>query len=78
MQRTQILLEGWQYETLKALSEQRGESLSGVVREAVEMYLKQAERAVVPRLEDIEGIGSDAKGRGRAHDDMLYGKRARR
>ena len=79
MQRTQVLLEGWQYETLKALSAQRGESLSHVVREAVEVYLRQAEADDVPRLDEIEGIGSDRGASGRTHDDVLYGgKRVRR
>jgi predicted DNA-binding protein len=49
MKRAQILLEEWQYDTLKALSEKRGESLSHVVREAVAMHLSakdQPARAV--------------------------------
>jgi hypothetical protein len=72
MQRAQILLEKWQYDTLKSLSEKRGISLSNLVREAVEVYLRQGERRRAPALQEIEGIGSDAAASGRRHDDFLY------
>jgi hypothetical protein len=72
MNRTQILLEPWQYETLKALAERRGVSLSNLVRDAVEVYLRAGENAPAPGLDDIEGIGSDTGAHGRDHDDLLY------
>lgn len=74
-QRTQISLEGWQYESLKARSEREERSLSDLVREAVSAYL--AERSAPPagrgRLDRIRGIGSDPEAAGRDHDRLLYG-----
>ncbi len=75
MNRAQILLEEWQYDTLKALSERRGESLSHVVREAVAMYLSAKDQPTRPGLAQIEGLGSDRKATGRAHDQFLYASR---
>lgn len=72
MHRTQILLDKAQYDTLKALSERKGLSLSSLVREAVGVYLRSGRDGGAADLGDIEGIGSDAKGRGRRHDDYLY------
>lgn len=77
MNRAQILLEEWQYDTLKALSERRGESLSHVVREAVAMYLSAKDQPARPRLAQIEGLGSDRQATGRAHDQFLYAPRPR-
>ena len=73
MNRTQILLEEWQYYTLKSLSEKRGESLSHVVREAVALYLSAKEEALRVGLPAIEGLGSDREATGREHDRFLYG-----
>lgn len=72
MQRTQIILESWQYDTLKALSEKRGESLSFVVREAIGAYLAQAGTSAERGIEDIEGIGEDDEATGREHDRFAY------
>jgi hypothetical protein len=74
MRRTQILLEPWQYGTLKALADGRGVSLSSLVGEAVEVYLRSGEAGPAPSLADIDGVGSDAGSSGRDHDDILYGE----
>ena len=78
MNRTQILLEKSQYDTLKALSERKGTSLSNLVREAVELYLKAGQKRPAPGLDGIEGIGSDVQSSGRKHDAILYPRRKRR
>ena len=78
MNRTQILLDKAQYDTLKALSERKGVSLSNLVREAVAMYLKAGQERPAPGLGEIEGIASDTQGSGRKHDDYLYPKARRR
>jgi len=78
MHRTQVLFEKWQYDTLKSLSERKETSLSHLVREAVEVYLKASERSGGRGLDEIEGIGSDAKASGRKHDAFLYPRSKRR
>lgn len=77
MHRTQILLEKAQYDTLKALGDRTGLSVSNLVREAVARYLR-TDAGGAPSLEEIEGIGSDAQATGRAHDAHLYPRRTRR
>lgn len=73
--RTQISLEGWQYDSLKARGEREDRSLSDLVREAVSEYL--ADRAAPPpgegRLDRIRGIAADAEVAGKDHDRVLYG-----
>jgi len=77
MKRAQILLEEWQYDTLRALSEKRGESLSHVVREAVAMHLSAKDQPARPGLAQTQGLGSDRQASGRAHDEFLYAPRPR-
>lgn len=70
--RTQILLEEWQYEGLKALAEREGVSLSYMVRRILTKQLGPRS----PRrkgLQAIAGIGRDKKASGRDHDRWLYG-----
>lgn len=73
--RTQVSLEGWQYDSLKARGEREDRSLSDLVREAVTEYL--ADLAAPPpgkgRLDAIRGIASDPEVAGRDHDRVLYG-----
>lgn len=78
MHRAQILLEKAQYDTLKALGERSGLSISSLVREAVELYLRTDAERAAPALEEIEGIGSDANASGRQHDAHLYPPRTPR
>ena len=71
MHRTQILLEDWQYQRMKALAEREGRSLSSLVRDAVTGFLGQGRRSTT-RIAEIAGIAEDPETRGRDHDDVLY------
>lgn len=77
MQRTQILLEEWQYERLKVMAEGQGKSLSGLVRELLTPRLRPASSRPGGGLRAIEGAGADATATGRRHDRWLYGARRR-
>lgn len=70
MHRTQISLEDWQYQVLRARAEQEGRSISDLVREILRTALVSHRKE---GLEDIEGIGEDASAYGRQHDRFLYG-----
>lgn len=70
--RTQLILESWQYDSLKSIAEKRETSLSSLVREAVTGYLSV--RGGETRLEDLKGLGSDARASGSRHDEFLYGR----
>jgi DNA-binding response OmpR family regulator len=74
MHRTQLLLEPWQHEALKAAAERQGKSMSEVLRHILDDYLQRpaASRAGLAR---IRGIGRDTRSRGRDHDDVLYGSK---
>ncbi len=76
MQRTQILLEDWQYQALKSESERKRRSLSSLVRDLVSRHL--ARRAAEGGLEDIVGIAKGRRNAGKEHDDVLYGRRPRK
>ena len=78
MHRTQIMLDDWQYEILKATSEREGCSISSLVRKAVTSLLGMQRRPDTTRLSEIAGIGNDAAASGRDHDRVLYGPRKRR
>jgi hypothetical protein len=79
MHRTQILLDEWQYEKLKAAAEREGRSISSLVRDAVSAFLNGGRGRDGPatRLAEIAGIGSDPGTSGRDHDRVLYGPRRR-
>lgn len=77
MQRTQIMLDDWQYEALKAQAERQGRSMSELLREMLDASLRK-EPSRRSGLEDIRGIGADRKASGRSHDEFLYGKDGRR
>ena len=77
MHRTQLILEDWQYDTLKSLSDKRGESLSTIVREAIGVYLQAKSAPQGVGLREIEGIGADRGISGRTHDQALYPTRKR-
>lgn len=66
------MLEDWQYQTLRARAEQEGRSISELVREILHRNLVPSSRGK-NRLKEIEGIGEDRSGYGRAHDHLLYG-----
>ena len=73
MHRTQLLLEEWQYEALRARAEREGRSLSDLIREILRTSLAPA--APTPRsgLEKIQSIGEDTGAYGEDHDRHLYG-----
>ena len=71
MQRTQVLLDDWQYEALKARAQREGRSMSDLLREMLDSHLgKSATRG--PRLADIRGVSDDREAQGRDHDRFLY------
>ena len=72
MQRAQVILEPWQYDTLKARSEKDGCSLSAMVREALSLYLGRSPQADVDPLDAIIGLGNDPVESGRTHDRYVY------
>lgn len=79
--RTQIQLERRQYERLKRLAAERGQSFSGVLRELVDEALSggPAGPAAVREVRmGFVGSGRDAEGKrdvARRHDRYLYGGR---
>jgi len=77
MQRTQILLDDWQYQALKARAQREGRSMSDLLRRILDAHLgRRGARA--PRLADIRAVAEDRAARGRDHDHILYGKSGRR
>lgn len=76
MQRTQIMLDDWQYEALKAQAERQGRSMSELLREMLDAFLDKEPRGA--GLQEIRGIGANRKANGRRHDEFLYGKNGRR
>ena len=77
MQRTQILLDDWQYEALKARAQREGRSMSELLRRILDAHLGKSSARTL-RLADIRAVGEDRTARGRDHDRFLYGKGARR
>lgn len=74
MHRTQLLLEEWQYEALRARAEREGRSLSALIREILRTSLAPSAPTSPSRLGEIEGIGEDADSYGEDHDRHLYGE----
>jgi predicted DNA-binding ribbon-helix-helix protein len=70
MHRTQISLEEWQYESLRAQAEREGRSLAALIREILTKHLKPSARS---RLREIEGVAEGPPDLGRHHDRYLYG-----
>jgi len=71
--RTQLLLDRYQYESLKSLAAYQETSLSSLVREAVADYLAAAKGGAGGRLQDLRGIARDGGSSGALHDETLYG-----
>ena len=72
MHRTQIILEDWQYENLKIISQEKGMSISAVIREMVTGFI--GENSPRSALDSICALGEDPAGYGKDHDKLLYGK----
>jgi hypothetical protein len=73
MHRTQIIIEDWQYQALRARAEKENRSISDLVRDILRHALAQPPHGK-GRLEEIEGVGEDPGSYGRAHDRFLYGE----
>ncbi len=73
MHRTQLILDEWQYDGIRAIAESSGMSISSVVREAVSEYLSQRDRSTGTELEELRGLGRDPGLSGADHDAVLYG-----
>lgn len=75
LHRTQILIEQWQYEALRARAEREQRSLSALVRDLLDEALRQdgGPSPAGHPLRQIEGIGEAAGSYGRDHDALLYG-----
>lgn len=73
LHRTQISLEDWQYEALRARAAREGRSMSRLIRDILGSALTQAKNDTGGRLGEIEGVGEDAGAYGDDHDEVLYG-----
>ena len=69
MHRTQLLLEQWQYQSLRARAESEGKSLSALVRGILTEYLSGNHRP--SRLRELRGIAKGPGNLGRDHDDYI-------
>lgn len=74
MHRTQLSLERWQYEALKARARQEGRSLSALVREILTAHLEAGAGRAARRLEEVAGIAEGPADLGAQHDRYLYGQ----
>jgi predicted DNA-binding ribbon-helix-helix protein len=72
MHRTQLILETWQYEALKARAEARGLSLSALVREILAESLETPHHAALESLRRMRGIAGGTGDLAERHDDLLY------
>lgn len=76
MHRTQLLLETWQIEALRAHAHRAGISVSELVRRIVTGFLQPPEPVDSPLLA-MDGIGDDPEATGEHHDLYLYGVQRR-
>jgi plasmid stability protein len=75
MHRTQIILEDWQYQALRARAEREDRSISELVRDILRTSLAQPPRRK-SQIQTMEGVGQDRLARGRQHDAILYGSKS--
>jgi len=71
MHRTQLIIEDWQYEYLKGISEEKGKSISEIVRGMITSFVETDTSGET--LSAICGLGEDDEGYGIDHDRLLYG-----
>ena len=71
--RTQVLLEEWQYGTLKRMAEGEGGRLSDMLRQILTSHLRPS-TSRRKGLQAIAGIGQDQEASGKDHDRWLYGQ----
>ena len=72
MHRTQVIIEEWQHEYLKNMSEEKGKSISEILRGMITANFEEG--ASGETLSALCGLGEDEEGCGRDHDKLLYGK----
>jgi len=70
MHRMQVIIEDWQYEHLKNISQEKGISISAIVREMITAFIGEGTSG--ESFSDICGLGEDFEGCGRDHDRLLY------
>jgi hypothetical protein len=73
LHRTQILLEPWQHDALRALAERDGRSMSELVRSILTEALRPGAPGAGGWIREVAGIAYDAQTRGEDHDAYLYG-----
>lgn len=71
MHRTQVILESWQHQALRARAEREGISISALLRRILDRALARPEERG-DALEAIAGIGEDTAGSGGELDRLLY------
>ncbi|MBK7250087.1 MAG: hypothetical protein IPI06_04140 [Gammaproteobacteria bacterium] len=71
MHRTQLLLDDWQYQALKARAQREGRSMSEVLRGMLNTLL-DGPGTRHDELDRIRGVAEDRQARGRSHDEWLY------
>ena len=72
MHKTHVVLEDWQYETLRSLAAEEQRSISALIRELLTSHLTAQYETARQRLAVIEGLGADAHATGQDHDIVLY------
>lgn len=73
MHRAQILIEEWQYQTLRSEADRVGKSVSELIRDMLTDRFRRRRRK--DGLDDLDGIVSEPKTTGKDHDLHLYGTR---
>lgn len=71
--RTQIQLETWQYEQLKARAAEEDISLSELIRRIVSRELAEQTQEGREKLTELRGKWRDPEFSGKDHDEILYG-----
>jgi plasmid stability protein len=70
MHRTQLILDDWQHEALRARADHEGKTISAIVREILAAYLKPRPKGGLRR---IEGVAEGPPDLARDHDRYLSG-----
>ncbi len=73
LHRTQLLLETWQYDTLRSAAERESSSISSIVRAILTDALRPGEPAAANWIREVSGIADDPSTSGEDHDAYLYG-----
>ena len=72
MHRTQIMLEEWQYQLLKAQAQQQECSLGELIRTVLARHLNGRSGLARKKLALLEGIAAEPTASGRDHDRVVY------